>query len=98
MIIGRRKRGGTLPVLKYRALRALLESLPGDGVMSYREMERVMSNGSGASISYVRDIIHELILLAVCERVRYGWHRIDRDKLKKYLEQFERELRRRGVG
>ena len=89
-VVGRRRKGSK-PIVKLKALRELLNVLPVDGVISYFDMEQAMFS-AGASLSYARVLFHELILAGIAKQVRPGWYLIDREKLARYIERIEGEF------
>jgi hypothetical protein len=89
-VVKRRKKGSK-PIVKLKALRELLNVLPVDGVISYLDAEQAMFS-AGASLSYVRLLFHELVLSGIAHQVRPGWYLIDREKLARYIERIEGEF------
>jgi len=87
-----RRRKGSKPIVKLKVLRELLSVLPADGVISYLDAEQAMFS-AGASLSYIKLLFHELVLSGIAQQMRPGFYLIDREKLARYIERIEGELK-----
>jgi hypothetical protein len=96
-LLGRRRKGSP-PVMKVRALRALLSVLPEDGVMGYGEMVKVMVLRANVSFNYAYHILNELIVLNILTKVGDSRYKVNKEMLKKYIQRLESDPRIRGGG
>jgi hypothetical protein len=93
---------GRYDPLRLKALRLLYESTEDGRVYAWNTLAEIIA-GCGASSSYVMLLIWDFYLVGVLERPRSGLYKVNREKLKAYIEEYEARLaglkaRRGGSG
>jgi hypothetical protein len=93
---------GRYDPLRLKALKALYEQTEDGRVYAWNTLAEIIA-GCGASSSYVMLLIWDFYLVGVLERPRSGLYKVNREKLKAYIEEYEARLaglkaRRGGSG
>jgi hypothetical protein len=91
---------GRYDPLRLKALKALYGQTEDGRVYAWNTLAEIIAR-CGASSSYVMLLIWDFYLVGVLERPRSGLYKVNREKLKAYIEEYEARLAvksRRGGG
>jgi hypothetical protein len=84
---------GRYDPLRLKALKALYEQTEDGRVYAWNTLAEIIAK-CGASSSYAKLLIWDFYLVGVLERPRSGLYKVNRDKLKAYIEEYEAMLAR----
>jgi hypothetical protein len=84
---------GRYDPLRLKALRALYDNTEDGRVYAWNSLAEIIAR-CGASSSYAMLLIWDFYLVGVLERPRSGLYKVNRDKLKAYIEEYEAMLAR----
>jgi hypothetical protein len=84
---------GRYDPLRLKALKALYEQTEDGRVYAWNTLAEIIAK-CGASSSYAKLLIWDFYLVGVLERPRSGLYKVNRDKLKAYIEEYEAMLDR----
>jgi hypothetical protein len=79
--------------LKLRALRVLYEGTEDGRIYAWNKLAGMLV-GSGIGWNYAKVLLWEFYLLGLLERPRVGLYKVNRGKLKEYMEEYEAKLAR----
>jgi hypothetical protein len=82
---------GRYDPLRLKALKALYEETEDGRVYAWNTLAEIMVK-CGASSSYAKLLIWDFHLVGVLERPKPGLYKINREKLKAYIEEYEATL------
>jgi hypothetical protein len=80
-------------LLKLRALKALYEETEDGRVYAWNSLAEIIAR-CGASSNYAKLLIWDFYLMGVLERPKPGLYKVNREKLKAYIEEYEAMLAR----
>jgi hypothetical protein len=84
---------GRYDPLRLKALKALYEQTEDGRVYAWNTLAEIIAR-CGASSSYAMLLIWDFYLVGVLERPKPGLYKVNRDKLKAYIEEYEAMLAR----
>jgi hypothetical protein len=84
---------GRYDPLRLKALKALLDNTEDGRVYAWNTLAEIIVK-CGASSSYAKLLIWDFYLVGVLERPRSGLYKVNREKLKAYIEEYEAMLER----
>jgi hypothetical protein len=84
---------GRYDPLRLKALRALYDNTEDGRVYAWNTLAEIIAK-CGASSSYAKLLIWDFHLVGVLERPRSGLYKVNREKLKAYIEEYEATLAR----
>jgi len=84
--------GVRLGLLRLKALRVLYEQAEDGRIYAWSKLVELLA-GNGINEGYVRQLIYDFSVLGVLERPRTGLYKVNKDRLKEYLEKYEAMLK-----
>jgi hypothetical protein len=89
-------------LLRLKALKALYEKAEDGRVYGWNKIMEIIV-GCGVSEPYARVLVWDFYLLGLLERPRVGLYKVNKDRIKAYIEEYEAKLaklraRRGGSG
>jgi hypothetical protein len=84
---------GRYDPLRLKALKALYEQTEDGRVYAWNTLAEIIAR-CGASSSYAMLLIWDFYLVGVLERPKPGLYKVNKDKLKAYIEEYEATLAR----
>jgi hypothetical protein len=85
----------TRGAIKLRALRLLYEHTEDGRLYAMNRLAELLV-GNGVSWSYAKMLLWEFYLMGLLERPRVGLYKVNKDRIKAYIEEYEAKLARRG--
>jgi len=83
---------GRYDPLRLKALRALYEKTEDGRVYAWNTLAEIMVKSCGLSSSYAKLLIWDFYLVGVLERPKPGLYKVNKDRLKAYIEEYEAML------
>ena len=80
-------------VLKLKALRVLYERAEDGRVYKWKDLVKLLVS-SGVNENYARLLLWDFYLFDLLERPRWGYYRVNKAKLKDYMDQYEAMIRK----
>jgi hypothetical protein len=80
--------------LRLKAAKALYEETEDGRVYAWSRLAEIMMLKCGLSNSYAMLLIWDFYLLGLIERPKRGLYKVNKDKLKAYIEEYEAMLAR----
>jgi hypothetical protein len=79
-------------ILKLKALRVLYEKAEDGRVYEWNELLKLLV-GSGVNENYARLLLWDFYLFDILERPRWGRYRVNKARLKDYMDSYEAMIR-----